>query len=95
MGFFDQDVENSFDRMFDFNKDGKLDIDEQGMMFDFLDDEMRKDSSDLDYMNKEERREALINAGYDPDEFDLEDEGSCRAALEEAGFDPDEYDSDF
>ncbi len=35
MGFFDRDVRNGFDRMFDFNRDGKLDMSEQAMQFDY------------------------------------------------------------
>lgn len=36
MGIFDNNVENSLERMFDFDRDGKLDFCEQGLMFEFL-----------------------------------------------------------
>ncbi len=85
MGFFDRPVENSFDRLFDFNRDGSLDPAEQGFQLDFImedierdheyDDEKSDDYSDLDWdelkdMNEDERREALEKAGYDPDDFE-------------------------
>ncbi len=85
MGFFDRPVENSFDRLFDFNRDGSLDPAEQGFQLDFItedierdneyDDEKSDDYSDLDWdeledMDEDERREALEEAGYDPDDFD-------------------------
>ena len=35
MGFFDRDVKNGFDRMFDWNDDGKLDSFEQANQFEF------------------------------------------------------------
>ena len=35
MGFFDRDVKNSFDRMFDWNDDGKLNSFEQANQFEF------------------------------------------------------------
>ena len=77
--------ENSFDRLFDFNRDGSLDPAEQGFQLDFItedierdneyDDEKSDDYSDLDWdeledMDEDERREALEEAGYDPDDFD-------------------------
>ena len=50
-----------FDKMFDFNRDGKLDSQERATQFQFM-DEMTKD---------DERREVLEDAGLDPDEFDF------------------------
>jgi len=85
MGFFDNPVRNSFDSLFDFNRDGVLDIGEQGAQLDFImediegkddyDDEKSDDYPDLDLdelecMDEDERREALEDAGYDPDDFD-------------------------
>lgn len=76
MGFWDRDVENSFDRMFDYNRDGHLDMFEQAMQFEFLEEEMRSaagdvdDSDSFDYMDEDERREALEEAGMAPDEYD-------------------------
>lgn len=60
MGIWDKDVDNSLDRMFDFNRDGKLDISEQSMQFDFL-DRMTRDDEDYDDED-------------DYEDFDYEDE---------------------
>lgn len=57
MGFFDRDVDNSLDRMFDFNRDEVLDPIEQGAEFDFL-------MQDGDSEAKEE------DTGLDSDDFD-------------------------
>lgn len=46
MGFFDKDVENGFDEMFDLNKDGVLDPGEQAMQFAFVDKISREEYSD-------------------------------------------------
>ena len=81
MGFWDRTVENSFDSLFDMNRDGVLDPVEQGFQLDFLtrqmeeddrsdDDEDELDLDELEYMDEDERREALEEAGYDPDDFD-------------------------
>lgn len=81
MGFWDRNVENSFDSLFDMNRDGVLDPVEQGFQLDFLtrqmeeedrsdEDEDELDLDDLEYMDEDERREALEEAGYDPDDFD-------------------------
>ncbi|MEZ3488218.1 MAG: hypothetical protein K1W22_16960 [Lachnospiraceae bacterium] len=86
MGFWDREVRDGFDAMFDFNRDGQLDPFEQAMQFDFIEEGMKSESgndeeeddlfgSDLDFdeledMDEDERREALEEAGYDPDDFD-------------------------
>ncbi len=81
MGFWDRNVENSFDSLFDMNRDGVLDPVEQGFQLDFLtrqmeeddksdEDEDELDLDDLEFMDEDERREALEEAGYDPDDFD-------------------------
>jgi len=81
MGFWDRDVENSFDSLFDLNRDGVLDPVEQGFQLDFLTRQMEEDNQleededeldldDLEFMDEDERREALEEAGYDPDDFD-------------------------
>ena len=48
MGFFDRDVKNSFDRMFDWNDDGKLDSFEQANQFEFEQRMLEEDSVDDD-----------------------------------------------
>ena len=63
-----------FDKMFDFNRDGKLDSWERAAQFQFM-DEMMKDAGldydELEFMDPDERREVLEDAGLDPDEFDF------------------------
>ncbi len=51
MGFLDGDVENSFDALFDFNRDGKLDAIELAAEYDFIehDGELDADEGDEDY----------------------------------------------
>ena len=83
MDSWDRDVENSFDSFFDRNGDGVLDPIEQGFQLDFLERQMKEDDGiiedendldldldDLEDMDEDERREALEEAGYDPDDFD-------------------------
>jgi len=80
MGFWDREVRDSFDSLFDLNRDGMLDPAEQAFQLDFLTREMEGDASeeldedldldDLEFMDEDERREALEDAGYDPDDFD-------------------------
>lgn len=49
MGFWDRDVENSFDRMFDLNRDGKLSPVEQGFQMEFIDKAFRNDMDEDDF----------------------------------------------
>ena len=78
-----------FDKMFDFNRDGRLNAFERDAQFQFIDEKRGKsdlfgddnetdvfaeaglDYDDLEFMDPEERREALEDAGLDPDEFDF------------------------
>jgi len=75
-----------FGKMFDFNRNGKLDAFERAMEMDFLssleheeeDDEQLTelemagiDPGELEYMNESERREILEDAGLDPDDYDF------------------------
>ena len=78
-----------FDKMFDFNRDGRLDAFERDAQFQFIDEKRGKsdlfgddnetdvfaeaglDYDDLEFMDPEERREVLEDAGLDPDEFDF------------------------
>ena len=79
MGFWDREVENSFDSLFDLNRDGVLDPVEQGFQLEFImhdmedhneiDDE-ESELEDLEFMDDDERRDALEMMGYDPDDFD-------------------------
>ena len=68
-----------FGGLFDFNEDGKLDSTERAMDFFAFkkmteDDEIENSGLDVDelsYMDEDERREALEDAGLDPDDFDF------------------------
>ena len=72
-----------FDKMFDFNRDGKLDSLERAIQFQFMDDMLKEDHSSSDFdedeadvfgdagLDYDERREVLEDAGLDPDEFDF------------------------
>lgn len=72
-----------FGGMFDFNHDGKMSALEKAMEFMYLDDLLTEneaetelelsglDPEELEFMDAEERRETLRNAGLDPDEYDF------------------------
>ncbi len=68
-----------FGKMFDFNRDGKLDSLERAMDF-MAFNEMTREEDELE------------NAGLDYDELSCMDEDERRGALEDAGLDPDDYD---
>lgn len=79
MGFWNGKVDNSFDKMFDFDRNGSLDVFERGlqmqMIHEILEDDEKEDTcsinfDDLDDMDEEERREALEEAGYDPGDYE-------------------------
>ena len=68
-----------FGDLFDFNNDGKLDMFEQAADFAAFQqminqadlEESGLASNELEFMNEDERREALENAGLDPDDYDF------------------------
>lgn len=91
MGFFKRDVENGFDRMFDFDRDGELDMAEQAMQFDYLDREICSGSGD-EYGEEDELDDELELAGLDRFDLELMDEDERRETLEDVGLDPDDYD---
>ena len=69
-----------FGGMFDFDNDGKLDAFEHAAEFQFLNDvvmgqsdslsDAGLDRDELSFMDADERREALEDAGLNPDDFD-------------------------
>jgi len=76
-----------FGSMFDFNRDGEMSIFERAAEFAFLNDllteeekaekisELESEGLDLDelsLMDDWERREALEDAGLDPDDYDFD-----------------------
>ena len=93
MGFFDRDVKNGFDRMFDWNDDGKLDSFEQANQFEFEQRMLEEDSVDDDEDDDDDDLDLEL-AGLD--RFDLErmDEDERHEALEDAALDPGDYDFD-
>lgn len=90
MGFSDRDVRDSFDEMFDFNRDGHLDAFEQAMQFDFLEEGIRSTNG-----NDDEEDDDLFSSNLDLDELEDMDEDEKREALEETGYDPDDFDDYF
>ena len=91
MGFFDRDVKNGFDRMFDWNDDGKLDSFEQANQFEFEQRMLEEDSVDDD---EDDDDDDLDLAGLDRFDLEMMDEDERREALEDAGLDPGDYDFD-
>ncbi len=68
-----------FGDLFDINKDGKLDIFEQAADFAAFQHMMKEselednglDANELEFMDDDERREAIEDAGLDPDDYDF------------------------
>lgn len=69
-----------FDKLFDLNKNNKLDFFERMVQLQFL-DEIGKDERDV-----------FGDAGLDYEELEFMDPTERRSVLEEAGLDPDEFD---
>lgn len=91
MGFFDRDVRDGYDRLFDYDHDGKLNAFEQAMQWDDLD----RDISGLD--GDEDENDAVTLGGLDDEEEILDeiegmDEEEAREYLESEGYDPDDFD---
>ena len=93
MGFFDRDVKNGFDRMFDWNDDGKLDSFEQANQFEFEQRMLEEDSVDDDEDDDDDELD-LDLAGLDRFDLEMMDEDERHEALEDAGLDPGDYDFD-
>ena len=68
-----------FGDIFDFNDDGKLDMFEQAVDFAAFQQMVKQAeleesgiaSNELEFMSDNERREALEDAGLDPDDYDF------------------------
>lgn len=93
MGFFDRDVKNGFDRMFDWNDDGKLDSFEQANQFEFEQRMLEEDSVDDDEDDDDDDLD-LDLAGLDRFDLEMMDEDERHEALEDAGLDLGDYDFD-
>ena len=73
-----------FGGLFDFNHDGKMNAFERAAEFAFLDEMMQEeektefemsglDADELEFVDPDERREALEDAGLDPDDYDFQE----------------------
>ena len=71
-----------FGGLFDFNHDGKMNAFERAAEFAFLDEMIQEeektefemsglDADELEFMDPDDRREALEDAGLDPDDYDF------------------------
>lgn len=78
-----------FGRMFDLNRDGKLDAWEKAMEYDFM---TSLNDEDDDCEDEDEELTELELAGIDPIELEYMDANERREVLEEAGLDPDDFD---
>ena len=78
-----------FGRMFDLNRDGKLDAWEKAMEYDFM---TSLNDGDDGCEDEDEELTELELAGIDPIELEYMDAEERREVLEEAGLDPDDFD---
>ena len=78
-----------FDKMFDFNRDGKLDSWERAAQFQFMDEMMKDDEKSI--FDDDDEIDTFADAGLDYDELEFMDPDERREVLEDAGLDPDEY----
>ena len=81
-----------FDKMFDFDDNGELDVGEKAMQFQFIDDMINEDQNEDELSDDEEVEEALGLAGYDMSDLEDMDEDELADALDEAGLDMDDLD---
>ena len=79
-----------FDKMFDFNRDGRLDTFERAAQFQLMDTMMKNGESDL--FDDDDEQDVFPEAGLDYDELEFMDPEERREVLEDAGLDPDEFD---
>ena len=95
MGFWDKDVNGSFDELFDFDRDGKLDITEQGLQYSFLEREYRRErrdsTDDLELDDLDDSDEDEISDEYE-DEWDDTDDDEYDDEWDDT--EDDEYDDD-
>ena len=79
-----------FDKMCDFNRDGRLNAFERAAQFQFMDEMLKRGEPDsFDY---DDEQDIFAEAGLDYDELEFMDPEERRVDLEEAGLDPDEFD---
>lgn len=97
---------NFFDKMFDFNHDGKLGVIENGAKWatvaHIMDDNSKASDSSYGVCSSSSYDSGLDDmqqldlelAGLDAEDLEFMDEDERREALEDAGLDPDDYDFD-
>ena len=78
-----------FGKMFDLNRDGKLNAWERAMEYDFM---TSLNDEDGDCEDEDEELTELELAGIDPIELEYMDANERREVLEDAGLDPDDFD---
>ena len=76
-----------FDKMFDFNGDGRLDSWERAAQFQFMDEMLNEDRNS----SYSDDADVFGDAGLDYDELEMMDPAERRVVLECAGLNPDEY----
>ena len=79
-----------FDKMFDFDRDGKLDSWERAAQFQFMDEMMKNDEKSI--FDDDDKSDILADAGLDYDELEFMDPGERIVRVVEAGMDSDEFD---
>ena len=79
-----------FDKMFDFNRNGRLDTFERAAQFQFMDEMMKHEETDS--FDDDNEEDVFAEAGLDYDESEFMDPDERREVLEDAGLDPDEFD---
>lgn len=79
-----------FDKMFDFNRDGRLNALERAAQFQFMDEMLKNGESDS--FDDDDETDVFAEAGLDYDELEFMDPEERREVLEDAGLDPDEFD---
>ena len=72
-----------FDKMFDFNRDGKLESWERAAQFQFMDEMMKDDEKNI--FDDDDEIDTFADAGLDYDELEFMDPDERREVLEEAG----------
>ena len=70
-----------FDKMFDFNRDGKLDSWERAAQFQFMDEMMKDDEKSI--FDDDDEIDTFADAGLDYDELEFMDPDERREVKEE------------
>ena len=89
----DRKVRDFFDRLFDMDRDGKLDAGEQGFQYEYLDRLSEGSSHPDDDEDDDEFDEDEVVDEDDSDDWKSMDTEDKRDAMIEAGLDPDDYES--